>query len=95
MDEGLEIVLVGHFHGLVRGIDPLDRQFQRLAAAHGAHGGSGGVDFLRFDAGGGKEGVVRLRLEKGEVHHKDTTHSRKMRFTLFKILLHQGFFQNL
>ena len=69
MDEGLEIVLVGHFHGLVRGIDPLDRQFQRLAAAHGAHGGSGGVDFLRFDAGGGKEGVVRLGLEKGEVGH--------------------------
>ena len=64
MDEGLQVILIGHFHGLVRGIDPLDRQFQRLAAAHGAHGGSGGVDFFRFHTGGGKEGVFRLGREK-------------------------------
>ena len=84
MDEGLEIVLVGYFHGLVRGIDPLDRQFQRLAAAHRTHGRGSGVDFLRFDAGGGKEGVFGFRLEKGEVGHGITSP---------KIFLHQRHFQ--
>ena len=60
MDKGLQVVLVGHFHGVVRRIDPLNRQLQRLAAAHRAHGRSGGVDFFGFHAGRGEEGVVGL-----------------------------------
>ena len=57
VDKGLQVVLVGHFHGAVGGIDPLNRQFQRLAAADSAHGRSGGVDFFGFHAGRGEEGV--------------------------------------
>lgn len=69
MNEGLQIVLVGHFHGLVRRIDPLHRQLQRLAAAHRAHSRSGGIDFLGFYAGWGEEGVFRFACEEGEVGH--------------------------
>ena len=69
VDKGLQIVLVGHLHGLVRRIHPLDREFQCLAAAHRAHGWGGSVDFLGFHAGGGKKGVFRFGFKKREVDH--------------------------
>lgn len=69
MDEGLQVVLVGHAHGVVRGVHPPHRQLQRLAAAHGAQGRGRGINLLGFHAGGGKEGVGGDGLEEGEVGH--------------------------
>ena len=73
MDEGLQVVLVGHAHGVVRGVHPPHRQLQRLAAAHGAQGRGGGINLLGFHAGGGKEGVGGDGLEEGEVGHGGTS----------------------
>ena len=70
MDKGLQVILVGHFHGAVGGIDPLNRQFQRLAASHRAHGRGGGVDSFGFHAGRGEEGVFGFLLEEGEISHE-------------------------
>lgn len=64
MDEGLQIVLIGHFYILVRRIDPLDRQFQRFPTTYGAHGGSGGVDFLCFHTGKRKQRVFFFLFKK-------------------------------
>ena len=60
VNQGLEVVLVGHLHGIVGRIDPLHRQFQRLPAANGTHGRRRGKDLLRLYCGGGKEGVFFL-----------------------------------
>ena len=64
MQKGLQIVLVGHLHGVVGGIDPLHRQLQRFAAAHRTHGGRGGIDFLRLCGGRGEHGVFGFSLEE-------------------------------
>src|SRR5699024_6891313 len=69
VDEGLQIVLVGHFHGLVRRIDPLHRQLQRLPAAHCAHGRGRSIDFLSFHTRRSKEGILGFLQEKREVGH--------------------------
>lgn len=50
MDQGLQVILVGHLHGLIRRIDPLNRQLQRLSAADSTHGRSGSIDLLGFHA---------------------------------------------
>ena len=70
MQQGLQIVLVGHRDGLVRRIHPLHRQLQRLPTAHRAHGRGGGKHFLGFDGGRGKEGIFRFGGKIGEVGHE-------------------------
>ena len=52
MDQRLEVVLVGHLHGVVCRIDPLHRQLQRLPAAHGTHSRAGMVHLLRLHRSG-------------------------------------------
>ena len=69
MNEGLQIVFVGHFHGLVRCIYPFYCQLQCLTAAYCTHGRSRNINFLSFHAGGGEEGIFSFGFEKGEVSH--------------------------
>ena len=69
VNEGLQIVFVGHFHGLVRCIYPFYCQLQCLTAAYCTHGRSRNINFLSFHAGGGEEGIFSFGFEKGEVSH--------------------------
>ena len=74
VNQRLQVVLIGHLHGVICRVDPLHRQFQRLAAAHRTHGRSRSVDCLGFDAGRGKEGIFGFGLEEGEVSHRRSPH---------------------
>ena len=69
MQQGLQVVLVGHRNGFVCRIHPLHRQLQRLPTAHSAHGRGGGEHFLGLDGGRGKEGIFGAGGEIGEVGH--------------------------
>ena len=60
VDQGLEVVLVGHLHGVIGRIDPFDRQFQRLAAANRAHSRSRSIDFLRLNCGWSKQRILLI-----------------------------------
>ena len=73
VDERLQVVLVGHLHRVVRGVDPLHRQLQRLPASDGTHGRSGGIHLLRLDRGGGKQCVFLVFIQKIEVGHETTS----------------------
>ena len=70
MQQGLQIILVGHRDGLVRRIHPLHRQLQRLPTPHRAHGRGGGEHFLGFDGSRGKEGILGFGGKIGEVGHE-------------------------
>ena len=90
MNEGLQIVLVGHFHGLVRRIDPLHRQLQRLAAAHRTHGRGRRIDFLGFHAGRSKEGIFAFFYKKKKIRHKNTP----LKNTILRILYQNHSFES-
>ena len=57
VQQGLQVVLVGHRDGLVCRIHPLHRQLQRLPAPHRAHRRRGGEHFLGLDGGRCEEGI--------------------------------------
>ena len=86
MDEGLQVVFIGHPHGGVGRVYPLHSQLQGFPAAHGAHGRGGGKDPFGLYGGGGEEGIFGDRLEEVEILHGITCLSAK-------VLLHKGFFQ--
>ena len=69
MQQGLQVVLVGHRDGLVCRIHPLHRQLQRLPTPHRAHRRGGGEHFLGLDGRIGEEGVFGVGGEIGEVGH--------------------------
>ena len=69
MQEGLQVVLVGHRDGFVCRIHPLHRQLQRLPASHRAHRRGGGEHFLGLDGRISEEGVFGLGGKIGEVGH--------------------------
>ena len=73
MEQRLQVILVRHLHGVVRGVDPLHRQLQRLPAAHRAHGRGGRKYFLRLHRRRGKEGVGGLGCQEGEIGHGITS----------------------
>lgn len=83
MQQGLQVVLVGHRDSLVRRIHPLHRQLQRLPAPHRAHRRGGGEHFLGLDGSRCEEGVFGVGGEIGEVGHIIT-------FPLFCTLKKQG-----
>lgn len=68
-DQGFQIVLIGHLHGLVGGIHQLDSQLHGLAVAYRAQRQGRGIDLLRLHTGRGKEGVFGDLGEEGEVGH--------------------------
>ena len=70
MQQGLQVVLVGHRDGLICRIHPLHRQLQRLPAPHCAHRRGGGEHFLGLDGRIGEEGIFGAGGEIGEVGHK-------------------------
>ena len=72
MQQGLQIVLVGHRDGLVCRIHPLHRQLQRLPTPHSAHGRGGGEHFLGFDGRISEEGIFGFCGKIGEVGHEGT-----------------------
>ena len=72
MQEGLQVVLVGHRDGFICRIHPLHRQLQRLPAPHRAHRRGGGEHFLSLDGGRCKHGIFGAGGEIGEVGHKIT-----------------------
>ena len=69
VQQGLQVVLVGHRDGLVCRIHPLHRQLQRLPAPHRAHRRGGGEHFLGLDGRIGEEGIFGAGGEIGEVGH--------------------------
>ena len=69
MQQGLQVVLVGHRDGFVCRIYPLHRQLQRLPAPHRAHRRGGGEHFLGLDGRIGEEGIFRSGGKIGEVGH--------------------------
>ena len=71
MQQGLQVVLVGHRDGLVCRIYPLHRQLQRLPAPHRAHRRGGGEHFLGLDGRISEEGIFGAGGEIGEVGHKN------------------------
>ena len=73
-DEQNNTCLLYTSHGSVRRIHPLDRQLQRLAAAHRAHGRGGGVDFFGLDAGRGEKGVFFFLGKGRKVGHHHSPH---------------------
>ena len=76
MNEGREVVLVGHDERRIGRIYPLHRQFERLAAADGAHRGARRERALRLNARRREQGELRARFEKVEVHgHSPRTDS--------------------
>ena len=70
VNQGLQVVFIGHFHGSVGGIDPFDCQLQSLPAAHGTHGRSGGIDFFRLGARRSKKSILGLCLKKCKIGQK-------------------------
>ena len=69
MQQGLQVILVGHRDGFVCRIHPLHRQLQRLPASHRAHRRGGEEHFLGLDGGIGEEGIFGMGGEIGEVGH--------------------------
>ena len=69
VQQGLQVVLVGHRDGLVCRIHPLHRQLQRLPAPHRAHRRGGGEHFLGLDGSKRKHGIFRFGGKIGEVGH--------------------------
>ena len=57
VQQGLQVVLVGHRDGFICRIHPLHRQLQRLPAPHRAHRRGGGEHFLGLDGRIGEEGI--------------------------------------
>ena len=71
MQQGLQVVLVGHRDGFVCRIHPLHRQLQRLPTPHRAHRRGGGEHFLGLDGRISEEGIFGAGGEIGEVGHKN------------------------
>ena len=69
VNHGLQIVLIRHLHGIVCGIDPLDRQFQSLTAANGAHGRRRRINPLRLQRSRSKQGVFFDVFEEFKIGH--------------------------
>jgi hypothetical protein len=69
VQQGLQVVLVGHGDGLICRIHPLHRQLQRLPAPHRAHRRGGGEHFFGLDGGRCEHGVLGAGGEIGEVGH--------------------------
>ena len=69
VQQGLQVVLVGHRDGFICRIHPLHRQLQRLPAPHRAHRRGGGEHFLGLDGRIGEEGIFGAGGEIGEVGH--------------------------
>ena len=83
VQQGLQVVLVGHRDGLICRIHPLHRQLQRLPTPHRAHRRGGGEHFLGLDGGRCKEGIFRVGGEIGEVGHGGGSfHIRKVLYNL-------------
>ena len=57
MDQCLQVILVRHLHGVIRGIDPFHRQFQCFSAADGTHGRCGNIHLFCLYCCRGKQCV--------------------------------------
>lgn len=57
MDQGLEVILIGHFDRIIRRIHPLHRQLQRFPAADRTHRRCRNIHLLRLNSSGGKQGI--------------------------------------
>ena len=62
MNQCLQIVFIGHLHGIVCGVDPLHRQLQRFPAANSAHGRRGNIHLFRFDRCRSKQNIFLFLL---------------------------------